>query len=69
LLDAYPGVLAHTEQQLELVEALKKVKALCRDDLTPEEYGWLLGHMIFSTNDFEHVSSDQGHGRHTLPGL
>jgi hypothetical protein len=69
LLDAYPGVLAHTEQQLELVEALKKVKALCRDDLTKEEYGWLLEHMIFSTNDFEHVSSDQGRGRHTLPGL
>jgi hypothetical protein len=37
LLDAYPGVLAHTDQQFELVEALKKVKALCRDDLTPEE--------------------------------
>jgi hypothetical protein len=37
LLDAYPGVLAHTDQQFELVEALKKVKALCRDDLTQEE--------------------------------
>src|ERR1700757_3568778 len=37
LLDAYPGVLAHTDQHFELVEALKKVKALCRDDLTQEE--------------------------------
>src|SRR5262249_33887762 len=37
LLDAYPGVLAHTDQQFELVEALKKVKALCRDDLTQKE--------------------------------
>jgi hypothetical protein len=24
-----------------------------------KSYGWLLGHMISSTNDFEHVSSDQ----------
>src|SRR5215510_32037 len=37
LLEAYPGVLAHTDQQFELVEALKKVKAPCRDDLTQEE--------------------------------
>jgi hypothetical protein len=37
LLRAYPGVLAHTDQQFELLEALKKVKALCHDDLTPEE--------------------------------
>jgi hypothetical protein len=37
LLDAYPGGLAHTDQQFELVEALKKVKAFCRDDLTQEE--------------------------------
>src|SRR5262245_31060550 len=37
LLDGYPGVLAHTDQQFELVEALKKVNALCRDDLTQEE--------------------------------
>ena len=37
LLEAYPGVLARTEQRFELVEALKKVKALCRDDLTQEE--------------------------------
>ena len=34
---AYPEVLAHTDLQFELLEALKKVKALCRDDLTQEE--------------------------------
>jgi hypothetical protein len=37
LLDAYPGVLAHTEQQFELVESVEKSEALCRDDLTQEE--------------------------------
>jgi hypothetical protein len=46
LLDAYPGVLAHTEQ-FELVEALKKVKALCPDDLTPEER-----HLVMQACDF-----------------
>jgi hypothetical protein len=47
LLDAYPGVLAHNEQQFELFEALKKVKTLCRDDLTPEER-----HLVRQTCDF-----------------
>ena len=37
LLRAYPGPLAHTDQQYELLDALKDVKGLCRDDLTPEE--------------------------------
>src|SRR5215470_13347751 len=37
LLPAYPGVLAHTDQQFQLLEALKNLKALCRDDLTQEE--------------------------------
>jgi hypothetical protein len=37
LLGAYPEVLAHTDLQFELLEALKKVKALCHDDLTQEE--------------------------------
>jgi hypothetical protein len=37
LLGAYPQVLANTHLQFELLEALKKVKALCRDDLTQEE--------------------------------
>ena len=37
LLRAYPGPLAHTDQQYELLDALKDVKGLCREDLTPEE--------------------------------
>jgi hypothetical protein len=37
LLRAYPGVLAHTDEQLHLLEALKNLKRLCRDYLTPEE--------------------------------
>ena len=48
LLDAYPGVLSRTpDQQFELVEALKKVKALCRDDLTQEER-----HLVRQACDF-----------------
>jgi hypothetical protein len=37
LLRVYPGVLAHTDQQFQLLEALKNLKRLCRDYLTPEE--------------------------------
>ena len=37
LLRAYPGPLAHTDQKYELLDALKDVKGLCRDDLTLEE--------------------------------
>ncbi len=37
LLRAYPGPLAHTDQHYELLDALKDVKGLCREDLTPEE--------------------------------
>ena len=37
LLRAYPGVLAHTDEQFQLLEALKNLKRLCRDYLTPEE--------------------------------
>ena len=37
LLRAYPGPLAHTDHLYELLDALKDVKDLCRDDLTPEE--------------------------------
>ena len=47
LLDAYPGVLAHSDEQFELVEALKKVKALCRNDLTQEER-----HLVSQVCDF-----------------
>jgi hypothetical protein len=37
ILRSYPGVLAHTDQQFELLDALKDVKGLCRDDLTTDE--------------------------------
>ena len=37
LLPAYPGVLAHTDQQFQLLEALKNLKRLCLDHLTPQE--------------------------------
>jgi hypothetical protein len=37
LLRAYPGVLAHTDQQFQLLEALKNLKSLGRDHLTSEE--------------------------------
>jgi hypothetical protein len=30
-------VIAHTDQKFELIGALKDVKGLCLDDLTPEE--------------------------------
>ena len=36
LLPAYPGALAHTDQQFQLLAALKNLKGL-RLDLTPEE--------------------------------
>jgi len=38
-LRVYPGVLAHTDKQFQLLEALKNLKRLCRDYLTPEELG------------------------------
>jgi hypothetical protein len=41
LLPAYPGVSAHIDQQFQLLEALKNLKRLCRDHLTPEEL-WLV---------------------------
>ena len=37
LLPAYSGVLTHTHQQFQLLEALKNLKRRCRDYLTPEE--------------------------------
>ena len=47
LLDAYPRFLAHTDRQFELVEALKKVKVLCGDDLTQQER-----HLVRQAYDF-----------------
>jgi len=37
LLPASRGICAHTDQQFELLEALKNLKRLCLDHLTPEE--------------------------------
>ena len=37
LLRAYPAGVAHTDQKFELLDALKDVKGLSREDLTPEE--------------------------------
>ena len=37
LLRKYPGLLAHTDQQFELLDALKDVKVLCYHELTPDE--------------------------------
>ena len=37
LLAAYPSVLAHTDQLGDLLEKLRDVKGLCRNELTPEE--------------------------------
>ena len=37
LLPAYPGVSVHAERQFQLLEALKNLKRLCLDHLTPEE--------------------------------
>jgi hypothetical protein len=37
LLPAYPGIFVHADQQFQLLEALKNLKRLCRDHLTPEE--------------------------------
>ena len=37
LLRVYPGVLTHTHQQFQLLEALENLKRLGRGYLTPEE--------------------------------
>jgi hypothetical protein len=37
LLPAYSGVLVHTDQQFQLLEALKNLNRLCLDHLTSEE--------------------------------
>ena len=37
LLPAYPGVLTHTHKQFQLLEALKNLRRLCHDYLTPED--------------------------------
>jgi hypothetical protein len=49
LLAAYPGVLAHTDQFGFLLERLRDVKGLCRNELTSQE----LTHVISAINELE----------------
>ena len=51
LLRAYPAVLVHTDQFGDLLDALRDVKKLCRNELTPEE----LGHVISSIDELEEL--------------
>ena len=47
LLAAYPGVSAHPVREFELLEALKNLKNLCRDQVTSEEL-----RLIIQAHDF-----------------
>ena len=47
LLPAYSGVLVHTDQQFQLLEALKNLKRLGRGYLTPEEL-----RLVIQAHDF-----------------
>jgi hypothetical protein len=49
LLAAYPGVLAHTDQFGFLLERLRDVKGLCRNELTSQE----LTYVISAINELE----------------
>ncbi len=51
LLAAYPSVLAHTDQLGDLLEKLRDVKGLCRDELTTEE----LTLVISAINELENL--------------
>lgn len=51
LLRAYPGVLAHTDQFGELLDALRDVKGLCRENLNPEELTLVIS-LINELEDF-----------------
>jgi len=51
LLPVYPGVLAHTDQFGQLLESLKDIKSLCRDNLKNEE----VGYVISAINELEDV--------------
>ena len=37
LLRAYPSRVTHTDEMFALLDALKDVKGLCREELTPDE--------------------------------
>ncbi len=49
VLPAYPGTLAHTDQLGDLLEALRDVKGLCREDLSQDE----LAQVISCINELE----------------
>ena len=49
LLRVYPSVLAHTDQLGDLLEALRDVKDLCRNELRQQE----LDYVISSINELE----------------
>ena len=51
LLRAYPAVLVHTDQFGDLLDTLRDVKKLCRNELTPEE----LSHVISSIDELEEL--------------
>ena len=51
LFRAYPGVLAHTDQFGELLDALRDVKGLCREKLTQEELALVIS-LINELEDF-----------------
>jgi len=42
LFRAYPGPLLHTDQKVDLLEAMKDVKGLCRAELQAEELEMLI---------------------------
>ncbi|HEU0039386.1 MAG TPA: hypothetical protein VFR76_08940 [Verrucomicrobiae bacterium] len=51
LLRAYPGVLAHTDQFGEVLDALRDVKGLCREKLKAEEVTMVIS-LINELEDF-----------------
>jgi hypothetical protein len=59
ILRAYPAVIAHTDQKFELLDALKDVKGLCRDDFTPEERRLVTKAHDFLEERLNPVSSNQ----------
>ena len=52
LSSAYPG-LYHTDQWLTVLDALKTVKGLCRDELTADESEWLRSALSILQEIFE----------------
>jgi len=52
LSSAYPG-LYHTDQWLTVLDALKTIKGLCHEQLTPEEKDWLRAELGILQEIFE----------------